>query len=323
MIGDEGVSDAGEVVDITVPPGLDGVRVDRALSFLTGLSRSDAHQLVQGGAVTVNGKVLTKASTALGHGQHFVAQLPEADDGTISPDDRVIVDVVAEGKDYVVVNKAAGQVVHPGAGQRDRTLVAGLVARYPQIAQLAQSELCDSQRPGIVHRLDKGTSGLLVVATTPRGFLDLSTQLRDRVVERTYLGLVDGHVSEERGVIDAPIGRSARTPTMMAIRHDGRHARTQYRVVGRLDSPQRVTLMEFKLETGRTHQIRVHAASIGHPIVNDLRYGHRRDQRLADERFFLHSCALAFDDPSNGERVRTRATLPDDLRSLVAELPVN
>lgn len=323
MIGDEGLSDPGEVVDITVPPGLDGVRADRALSFLTGLSRSDALQLIQRGAVTVNETVLTKASTALVQGQHFVARLPEVDDGTISPDGDVNVDVVIEGRDYVVVNKAAGQVVHPGAGQRHHTLVAGLVARYPQIAQLAQLELCDPQRPGIVHRLDKGTSGLLVVATTPRGYLELSAQLRDRVVERTYLGLVDGHVSEERGVIDAPIGRSTRTPTMMAIRHDGRSARTQYRVVGRLDAPQRVTLLEFKLETGRTHQIRVHAASIGHPIVNDLRYGHRRDHRLAEERFFLHSCALAFDDPSNGERVTSRAVLPEDLHTLVAELPVN
>lgn len=323
MISNEGANELGDVLDVTVPPGLDGVRVDRALSFLTGLSRSDAHRLVQHGAVAINERTVTKASTVLVVGQHFVAQLPIPDSGTVTPESGVVVDVVAQGVDYVVVNKRAGQVVHPGAGQREGTLVAGLVARFPQIAELSQSGLCDPQRPGIVHRLDKGTSGLLVVATTAKGFTELSSQLRDRVVERTYWGLVEGHVSEERGVIDAPIGRSTRTPTMMAIRHDGRYARTGYRVMSRLDSPQRASLLEFKLETGRTHQIRVHAASIGHPIVNDLRYGHRRDQRLPEDRFFLHSCALAFIDPSSGERVSARAPLPDDLVGLVPDLSVN
>ena len=169
-----------------------------------------------------------------------------------------------------------------------------------------------------MHRLDKGTSGLLVVAKTTQGFSSLSEQLAQRTMERTYLGLVEGHVSEERGVVDAPIGRSTRQPTLMVVRGDGRVARTGYRVLERIESPHATTLLELKLETGRTHQIRVHLATIGHPVVNDTRYGHRRDRRLDEERFFLHSTTLSFLHPTTGERVSAFAKLPEDLASLVA-----
>jgi 23S rRNA pseudouridine1911/1915/1917 synthase len=182
---------------------------------------------------------------------------------------------------------------------------------------LSAEGLSDPSRPGIVHRLDKGTSGLLVVAKTPEGFVSLSDQLSEREMERTYLGLVQGHVIEERGVVDAPIGRSTRTPTLMAVRSDGRPARTGYEVVTRLDRPFKATLLRLRLETGRTHQIRVHLATIGHPVVNDLRYGQRRDTRLDDERFFLHSASLAFRHPRTDERVVTSAPLPADLAALV------
>lgn len=313
----------GDVLSLNVPSAFESMRVDRALAMLTGLSRSDVNLVIASGVVRVDGRVVMKASTTLVEGQHLEARLPQPDDGEVTPDPTVRVDVVHDGGDYVVVNKAPGQVVHPGAGQRDHTLVAGLVARYPRMAELSREGLCEPQRPGVVHRLDKGTSGLLVVATTPEGFVQLSSQLRERTMERTYLGLVDGHVDEERGVVDAPIGRSSRTPTMMTVRSDGRPARTSYRVLGRLDKPQRVTLLELKLDTGRTHQIRVHVATIGHPVVNDLRYGHRRDRRLGDERFFLHSSTLAFDDPRSGQRVTTHAELPEDLVPLVEGLTFN
>jgi 23S rRNA pseudouridine1911/1915/1917 synthase len=317
MSDDERDAFDGEVLDLVVPTTLDGIRIDRVLSMLTGLSRSEAHAVLTSGAVSVNQKVILKSSTSLEEGQHLVAILPPPVSDEVAPDDSVLVDVVLDDPDFVVVNKAPGQVVHPGAGQRNGTLVAGLLARYPEMALLSAEGLCEPSRPGIVHRLDKGTSGLLVVAKTPEGFVSLSDQLAERVMERTYLGLVQGHVSEERGIVDAPIGRSTRTPTLMAVRSDGRAARTGYEVVARLERPIKATLLRLRLETGRTHQIRVHLATIGHPVVNDVRYGQRRDTRLDEERFFLHSTSLAFRHPRTDERVMTKRALPADLAALI------
>jgi 23S rRNA pseudouridine1911/1915/1917 synthase len=317
MSDDERDAFDGEVLDLVVPTTLDGIRIDRVLSMLTGLSRSEAHAVLTSGAVSVNQKVILKSSTSLEEGQHLVAILPPPVSDEVAPDDSVLVDVVLDDPDFVVVNKAPGQVVHPGAGQRNGTLVAGLLARYPEMALLSAEGLCEPSRPGIVHRLDKGTSGLLVVAKTPEGFVSLSDQLAERVMERTYLGLVQGHVSEERGIVDAPIGRSTRTPTLMAVRSDGRAARTGYDVVARLERPIKATLLRLRLETGRTHQIRVHLATIGHPVVNDVRYGQRRDTRLDEERFFLHSTSLAFRHPRTDERVMTKRALPADLAALI------
>lgn len=310
----------GEVLDLVVPSSLDGIRVDRAVSMLTGLSRAESHQLIERGDVSVAGQTVAKPSVPLEQGQRLVATLGMRPGEGVEPDASVPVDVVLDEEDFVVVNKRPGQVVHPGAGHREGTLVAGLLARYPAIASLAEGGLGDLQRPGVVHRLDKGTSGLLVVAKTPLGLTSLSEQLATRVMERTYLGLVQGYVAEERGVVDAPIGRSTRTPTLMAVRPDGRFARTSYEVVARLDEPYATTLLRLRLETGRTHQIRVHLATIGHPVVNDLRYGRRRDARLPEERFFLHSSTLAFADPRSGERVSVSAPLPDDLAAMVPTL---
>jgi 23S rRNA pseudouridine1911/1915/1917 synthase len=307
----------GEALDLEVPASLHGMRVDRVLSLLTGLPRGDAHDAITSGAVRINEKVIVKPSTSLQEGQRLRAVVPRPASEMVEPDSSVTVEVVLDDADFVVVNKGPGQVVHPGAGQRTGTLVAGLLARFPQIGELSVEGVGDPARPGIVHRLDKGTSGLLVVAKSPEGFVSLSEQLSSRSMERTYVGLAQGHVAEERGVVDAPIGRSTRTPTMMAVRSDGRPARTGYEVLRRLDSTPATTLLRLRLETGRTHQIRVHLASIGHPIVNDLRYGHRRDTRLDEERFFLHSASLAFDHPRSGERVSTRAPLPTDLVTLL------
>ncbi|MDE3092426.1 MAG: RluA family pseudouridine synthase [Acidobacteriota bacterium] len=307
----------GDVLDLIVPGTLDAIRVDRVIAMLTGLSRSEATTLVNEGSVSIDDKVVRKGSVVLEEGQHLVAVLPAPDTGVVEPDASVMVDVVLDDEDFAVVNKAAGQVVHPGAGQRTGTLVAGLLARYPQLRDLSDEGLSDPFRPGIVHRLDKGTSGVLVVAKTPEGLVSLRDQLATRSMERTYLGLVEGHVPEERGVVDAPIGRSARNPTLMAVRGDGRPARTGYEVLVRLEKPHAVTLLRLSLDTGRTHQIRVHMSTIGHPVVNDPRYGHRRDRRLDDERFWLHSRTLAFEHPRTGERVVAGASLPVDLASLV------
>ena len=313
------MSDAfdGEILDLVVPSSLADIRIDRVLSMLTGLSRSETSSILANGGVTLDDKVVVKSSVNVTEGQRLIAVLPPPETGVVEPDPSVLVDVVLDDPDFAVVNKAPGQVVHPGAGQRTGTLVAGLLALYPQMQELSAEGLCDPLRPGIVHRLDKGTSGVLVVAKTPEGFLNLSVQLAERLMERTYLGMVEGHVAEERGVVDAPIGRSTRTPTMMAVRADGRTARTGYEVLKRIDKPHAMTLLRLQLDTGRTHQIRVHMATIGHPVVNDPRYGHRRERRLPEDRFFLHSTTLAFAHPRTDEWIVTNVPLPEDLRPLV------
>jgi 23S rRNA pseudouridine1911/1915/1917 synthase len=320
-MSDESTIDAfdGEILDLIVPASLAEIRIDRVLSMLTGLSRSETSAILGSGGVTLNDKVVLKSSVSVSEGQRLVAIIPPPDSGVVEADSSVEVDVVLDDTDFAVVNKAPGQVVHPGAGQRIGTLVAGLLALYPQMGELSAEGLCDPLRPGIVHRLDKGTSGVLVVAKTPEGFLNLSAQLAERLMERTYLGMVEGHVAEERGVVDAPIGRSTRTPTMMAVRADGRAARTGYEVLTRIDKPHAMTLLRLQLDTGRTHQIRVHMATIGHPVVNDPRYGHRRERRLPEDRFFLHSTTLAFAHPRTDEWLTTTVPLPEDLRPLVPD----
>jgi 23S rRNA pseudouridine1911/1915/1917 synthase len=305
-----------ERLEVEVPSGLAGERVDRAVALLTGRSRSTVHDLVAAGQVRLDGRAVTRPSTPLTPGQRLEVDLGEEPDDAVAPDARVEVVVVREEPQFVVVDKAPGQVVHPGAGQFEGTLVAGLLARYPEIADLVASGECDPWRPGVVHRLDKGTSGLLVVARTSLALASLRQQLATREMTREYVGLVEGHLAEERGVVDAPIGRSTRTPTMMAVRTGGRPARTGYEVIARLESPAR-TLLRLRLETGRTHQIRVHLASIGHPVVNDPRYGRRREPRLVAERVFLHARSLDFAHPVTSERVEVESALASDLVALI------
>jgi 23S rRNA pseudouridine1911/1915/1917 synthase len=311
-----GVLDDGDVLDVTVPPLLDGVRVDRALSMLTGLTRSEATTLVAAGAVTVDDVAVAKGSLVLLEGQRLSATLPVLGPDVLEPDPSVLVDVVVEDDDFVVVDKAPGVVVHPGAGHRSGTLVAGLLARYPDLALMGDVEGSDPMRPGVVQRLDKGTSGVLVVARTALAYRSLTAQLADRTMERRYLGLVEGQMDDDHGVVDAPIGRSQRTPTKMAVRSGGRPARTAYAVQRRFDTPAR-TLLELRLESGRTHQIRVHLSAIGRPVVNDPRYGRRREPALAEGRVFLHAAVLGFDHPASGERVRVASALPGDLQALL------
>ncbi len=301
-------------LDLRVPDGLSGQRLDRALATLAERSRAEVRAVLEAGGVRLDGVTVSRGATPVAAGQRLEADLPERDDGTVAPDPGVALTVVLEDLDFVVVDKAPELVVHPGAGQREGTLVAGLLARYPEIAALAA--LGEPVRPGVVHRLDKGTSGLLVVARSALGLASLREQMAARAVSRTYVAFVQGHVGEDRGVVDAPIGRSARQPTAMAVRADGRPARTRYRVRARYDRPYPVSELEVELETGRTHQIRVHLASIGHPVVNDARYGHRRDERLAEGRVALHASALVFTHPRTGEPVRVTRDLPADLAAL-------
>jgi 23S rRNA pseudouridine1911/1915/1917 synthase len=292
---------------ITIPAALAGDRVDRALSFLTGWPRAAVQDLIDGGVVLIDGRPVAK-SHRLHEGSvlEVLEEPPLESDSLPEPDAGLEVAVRFADDDVAVVAKPAGLVVHPGAGHARGTLVNGLLARFPGIASVG-----DPMRPGIVHRLDRDTSGLLAVACSTRGYDSLVAQLATRSVERIYTALVWGRLSSSRGLIDAPIGRSGARRTRMAVRSAGKEARTEYQVVEAFDLPV-CSLVECKLETGRTHQIRVHLSAIGHPVVGDGTYGGSRDQ-IPLPRPFLHAATLGFDHPASGERLRFEEPLPPEL----------
>jgi 23S rRNA pseudouridine1911/1915/1917 synthase len=311
-------------VKVEVPRALDGERADRVVAFLAGIPRSDAAAVVDAGGVRLGGRVVAKGSQRVVAGAELEVDLPPAPGGPAAGAD-VEFEVVWSDDAVVVVDKPPGLVVHPGAGHATGTLVNGLVARFPD---MAAEPWPDPSRPGIVHRLDKGTSGLLMVARTAAAVAPLSAQLKARTVDRRYLALVWGDVADARGVIDAPLARSSSDPTRMTVRADGRPAVTSYEVVERAGT---ATLLRCTLGTGRTHQVRVHLAAIGHPIVGDDRYtaGARRPagaraapvaRVLPPGRPFLHAEVLNFDHPVTGERLRFTAPLPPDLVRALASL---
>lgn len=291
-------------LDVRVPDALDGERVDRAVAFLTGLSRADVQALIERGEVLVEGTAVAK-SRKLATGER-VRVTGAPDPPELPGAEPIDLQVVDEDEHILVIDKPAGLVVHPGAGHANGTLVNALLAHDPDIGTVG-----DPMRPGIVHRLDRDTSGLLVVARSALAYEQLVAMLSRREVERRYLALVLGSFDTARGVIDAPIGRSARRPTRMAVRDDGRPARTGYEVLTRVADPD-VTLLECTLETGRTHQIRVHCSAVGHPIVGDAAYGGARGA-LRPGRPFLHAARLAFDHPASGEPRAYESPLPPEL----------
>jgi 23S rRNA pseudouridine1911/1915/1917 synthase len=300
------------VEPLAVPEALAGERVDRAVALLTGWTRREVQDLVEAGAVLVDGARVPK-SRKLDAGSVIELLDEPAVAGLPAADPNVAVVVRHEDDDVVVVAKPAGLVVHPGAGHPAGTLVNGLLARYPEIAHVG-----DPARPGIVHRLDRDTSGLLVVARSSVAYERLVEMLADHEVVRRYDALVWGVPDAWRGVIDAPIGRSVRRPTRMAVREGGRVARTTYEVVTRYREPE-VARLECRLETGRTHQIRVHLQAIGHPVVGDAVYGGRRAS-LALDRPFLHAGGLGFDHPVTGTPLAFDEPLTAELAALLDRL---
>lgn len=297
-----------------IPAALDGERLDRVVAMITGVSRAEASALVAAGAVAVNGEAVTARTHRLAEGDEVDVAVPEARSTPVEPDERVEVTIVHADDDLVVVDKPAGLVVHPGAGTPDGTLVNGLLARYPEMASVG-----DPQRPGIVHRLDKGTTGLLVAARTERAYDALVAALARREVRRGYVALVWGGFDAPAGMVDAPIGRSPRSPTRMAVSARGKEARTRYEVRTSFHEPVVVTLLDCTLETGRTHQIRVHLSSIGHPVVGDDRYGGAR-QSLPVSRPLLHAAHLEIDHPVTGDHLVFDAPLPADFRAVLDRL---
>lgn len=302
------------IIEEEIPESLDGERLDRIVSLLTEVSRSEAATMIASGGVTVDGTTAPSGKVRLKTGQSVtvdlatlpVEQLPR-------PDASIAVDVVYEDDDVIVVSKTAGLVVHPGAGHTEGTLVNGLLARYPEIVDVGEVH-----RPGIVHRLDIGTTGLLIVARTRRAHEALVAMLATHAVTRRYTALVWGRLAASVGTIDAAIGRDPRDPLRMAVVASGKPARTNYRVERTFSDPD-VSLVTCELETGRTHQIRVHLQATGHPVVGDSSYGGARAP-LAIGRPFLHAGGLEFEHPFTGEQMMFVAPLPADLSTVLHRL---
>jgi 23S rRNA pseudouridine1911/1915/1917 synthase len=292
------------IVTVTVLDEHDGERADKVLAVLLACSRTVAKSIIDEGNATVEGRVL-KPSEKVHTGAAIRAEVPE-DDHELEPEEDVQFEVVHVDRDIVVVDKPAGLVVHPGSGHRTGTLVNGLIAQYPDIVGIGQEG-----RWGIVHRLDRDTSGLLVVARSGAAYERLVEMMKEHEVSRRYLCVVQGEFTNTLGTIDAPIGRDPQNPTQMYLTRAGRPARTHYRRLATWPTRD-ATLLSVSLETGRTHQIRVHMRSIRHPIVGDRVYG-RRGVVGDVGRPWLHARQLAFEHPTTSQHMDFTTQLPDDL----------
>jgi 23S rRNA pseudouridine1911/1915/1917 synthase len=293
-------------VELTVTTDLDGERVDKAIAGLLGISRSDARSLFDRG-VRLDGEEVSP-SARVRVGQQLITPVPTKT-AALRPEP-VGFGVIYEDAHLVVVDKPAGLVVHPGRGIGEGTLAAGLLHRYPGVAGVGEED-----RWGLVHRLDKGTSGALLVALDTNTFDSLREQMSNRRIARTYTALAHGLFDAPTGTIDAPIGPDPAHPTRRAVIQTGKPARSHYSVVTEYPAAP-ATLLEVELETGRTHQIRVHLAAIGHPVVGDLAYGGGR-RELTASRPFLHASRIRFTHPGTGEPMEVVSPLPDELEEVL------
>lgn len=298
-----------------------GQRLDKALAEASGLSRERVKALIVEGAVSIGGQTVTQAAGKAIEGAEFAIAVPPAAEAAARPQD-IPLKVVFEDQHLIVIDKPAGLVVHPAAGNPDGTLVNALL--HHCAGQL--SGIGGVARPGIVHRIDKDTSGLLVVAKSDAAHEGLAKQFADHSIERVYLALVNGQPNPREGTISAKVGRSDANRKKMAVlpkdSSRGKHAVTHYKVVQMMDG---CALVECRLETGRTHQVRVHLASIGHALVGDPVYG-RANPRLRTvlktldfRRQALHAAVLGFVHPVTGDKLRFESDLPQDMKELIDE----
>lgn len=285
-------------------------RLDSFLASALNMSRSAAARLIEQGNVTAGGKVLSKNYRLTG-GEEIVAQLPEAADTELTAQD-IPLDVVYEDADVIVVNKPTGMVVHPAPGHSDGTLVNALLHHCGD----SLSGVGGEKRPGIVHRIDRDTSGLIIAAKNDAAHLCLSAQLADHTLSRTYECLAAGSFQEDRGTIDAPVGRHPRDRKKMAVVANGRPAVTHWEVIARYGG---VTHLRCRLETGRTHQIRVHLAHIGHPVLGDTVYGAKKPVPGLTGQC-LHATQLRFLHPRTGEPVELQCELPEEFQAYLRKL---
>lgn len=289
-----------------------GNRLDKYLAkMLPDLTRTRIQQFINDGLVLVNGKT-EKNSYKVQNEDLIEIELPEDKEMEILPED-IPLDIVYEDADVIVVNKPNGMIVHPSVGINSRTLVNALLYHCQDL-----SGINGIIRPGIVHRIDKETSGLLMVAKNDKAHHHLSDQLREHSVERSYVALVHGNIAHEFGTIDAPIGRDTKDRQKMTVTdHNSKQARTNFRVLERFEKDD-LTLIECRLETGRTHQIRVHMAFIDHPVYGDPKYGYRRDDHSFGQ--YLHAKTLGFVHPTTNEVMTFEVELPKEFEEKLKEL---
>ena len=287
-----------------------GVRLDAFLSADGALTRSQAARLIAEGRVRVNGKPAAK-SARLSGGETVTVDVPQLRETALPPQD-IPLDVVYEDVDVIVVNKPTGLVVHPAPGHPDGTLVNALLHHCGD----SLSGIGGEKRPGIVHRIDRDTSGLIIAAKNDAAHLALSAQLKDHSLSRTYECLVTGNMKQDSGTVDAPIGRSSADRKKMAVVPTGRRAVTHWEVVARYPG---VTHLCCRLETGRTHQIRVHMAYIGHPILGDTVYGAKKPVPGLTGQC-LHATGLRFVHPRTGEPVELHCPLPPEFTAMLQKL---
>lgn len=311
-------TDQNSSVSLTVSPEAAGERLDGFLAArIEGWSRARLQRLIEDYDVLVNGKTAKSSYKVRAHDEIDVELTPPPSD-SFAPED-IPLNVVHEDDELIVVNKPAGMVVHPAAGISGGTLANALAFHFEQLSTVA-----GTVRPGIVHRLDKGTSGLMVVAKTESAHEHLANQFRDREVFKSYIALAHGQVEHRKGQIDQPIARDPRNRVRMAVVRGGRPALSIYRV---RESLGRFTLLDVELKTGRTHQIRVHLSWLRHPVVGDEVYGGGRDKTIVDpeirraaaklNRQFLHAAELGFKQPNTGEQLMFKADLPAELQSML------
>jgi 23S rRNA pseudouridine1911/1915/1917 synthase len=303
-----------DFIEFTASPEQASQRLDRFLVLqLPEMSRTRIQLLIDEGRVQVGG-VSVKPSYRVEEGDEVSIEIPPAPPAGVEAE-AISLDVLYEDEDVAVINKPAGMIIHPGAGADSGTMVAALLHRFGGMGGL--STVGGPLRPGIVHRLDKGTSGAVVIAKTDAAHKNLVEQFRDRTVQKTYVALLHGRIKGEKGTIDLPVSRDLRRPSRMtARRRAGREARTDWRVRLRLDA---FTFVEADLHTGRTHQIRVHFSTLGCPVVGDTLYGAPAQERVhgallpALDRNFLHAARLAFAHPRTAAQIEVRAPLPEEL----------
>ncbi len=296
------------LVSFTAETG--GERLDKVIpAHVPDLSRATAQRLIKTGEVTVNGRP-SKPSYRVQVGDEVAVRVPTEMPAPVVPEN-IPLDVIYEDDVLLVVNKPAGMVVHPAYGHASGTLVNAVLAHCPQVADVGGPD-----RAGVVHRLDKDTSGLILIAKDGVTRAALQRQFKRRRVAKAYLALVEGQVQPREGVVEAPVGRNKRQRKKMAVVRSGREARTLYRAIEYFADN---TLLEVHPHTGRTHQVRVHLAWLGYPIVGDVVYGRRR-QRLLRTRHFLHAARIRFSHPVTSEEVEFEAPLPPELAAVLKRL---
>ena len=288
-----------------------GRRLDVVLAETTKPleSRANIQRSIRAGLISIDGITTTRSSTKVISGQIIRVKPPKDYLAPAITPSELSLNIVFEDDDIAIIDKPSGMVVHSGAGHLTDTMANAAVTRWPKISSVG-----DTDRPGIVHRLDRDTSGLLIIALNPTAYNNLTLMIKKHEIERIYTALVHGHPKSSTGTIDAPIGRDPHHRTRQAVNEDGRPALTHYEVIREIGQ---FSFIKVRLETGRMHQIRVHMTAIGHPIAGDQTYGKR--QGIANlSRQFLHASKLTFNHPISSEKISVTSKLPDDLQSAIS-----